>query len=492
MSKRKIIIVTFALLLSNAMSGLDNTIINTALPRIIADLKGIEYMGWMVAIFLLGTAVSTPLWSKLGEHIGNKAAYQLTTLTFLVGAMLQGMAPNMMFLLVSRMICGLGNGGMVSIPYIIYSDLYKNPRERMKTLGMVSAFYSASTIMGPMVGGWIVDAFSWRWVFYMNVPFAIVSILLVQFFFVEKRRTYKKQKTDIGGAICLTAGLILMLIAIELIGQSSLGTLLVLFAAAFIFFGLLIIMEKKAPDPVIPGRLFKNHDLVMDFTLFVLIWAAMVAFSVYAPMWAQGILATTAFIGGATQIPAAIVDIFGSLSVERIRRKLTAQQAILLSLVALLIGYVVMSTGNIMMPYWLILVAGMFQGFGNGVVFNELQVKVQQDAQTSDVPVATSFSFLIRMIASAIAASVYGLIMNAALMRGVRNSHHMISMDMLNHLSDAKSAKLLPVNLVPKMRQILYQGLHEIMIAALILIVIASILAIYARIKEKKAGIKAI
>ncbi len=110
MSKRSIIIVTFALLLSNAMNGLDSTIINTALPAIISDLHGLQLMGgWIVAVFLLGgTAVTTPLWSKLGEHIGNKAAFQIATLLFVIGSFLEGMSPNIIFLIVARTIMGMG------------------------------------------------------------------------------------------------------------------------------------------------------------------------------------------------------------------------------------------------------------------------------------------------------------------------------------------------------------------------------------------------
>ena len=131
-SKKNIWLVTFALLLSNAMSGLDNTIVNTALPAIIADLHGLELMGWIVAIFLLGTAVSKPLLSKLGERLGNRRAYQLSALMFVLGSLLQGMAPSMWMLIIARAIAGIGNGGMVSLPYIIYAQLYKNPRKRMQ------------------------------------------------------------------------------------------------------------------------------------------------------------------------------------------------------------------------------------------------------------------------------------------------------------------------------------------------------------------------
>lgn len=188
LSKKNIWLVTFALLLSNAMSGLDNTIVNTALPAIIADLHGLELMGWIVAIFLLGTAVSTPLWSKLGERLGNRRAYQLAALMFVLGSFLQGMAPSMVMLIISRAIAGIGNGGMVSLPYIIYAQLYKNPRKRMQVLGLVSASYSTATIIGPLVGGAIVDAWSWHWVFYLNVPIGLISAILVQLFFKEEKR----------------------------------------------------------------------------------------------------------------------------------------------------------------------------------------------------------------------------------------------------------------------------------------------------------------
>lgn len=125
------------------MSGLDSTIINTALPAIISDLHGIELMGWIVAVFLLATAVSTPLWSKLGEHIGNKQSYQLAALLFVVGSFLQGLSPNIIFLIVTRTIAGIGNGGMISLPYIIYASLYENPRKRMQVLGFVGLYQQA-------------------------------------------------------------------------------------------------------------------------------------------------------------------------------------------------------------------------------------------------------------------------------------------------------------------------------------------------------------
>lgn len=486
MSDQRRRVITVALMLSNVMSGLDNTIINTALPRIIADLHGIEYTGWLVAIFLLGTAVSTPLWSKLGERRGNKLAYQLAAACFLLGALLQGCAQQMSFLLTFRLLAGIGNGGMVSLPYIIYSDLYPNAHKRLKVLGMVSAFFTTATILGPLFGGWIVDALSWRWVFYINIPVALISIVLIQIFFLDEKKDRPARRVDLGGAICLSFGVVSLLLGTQLVGSASLATALLIFAAALIFIGLLVIIERRAEDPIIPGRLFKNIPLVVDFTLFVLIWAAMSAYSVYAPMWAEGLMATTALVGGMTQIPGAFTDMLGSLSVEKMRRRWSAYQVMLATCWLLAAGYLAMAVAPRYFPYWGILLAGMLQGWGHGVMFNQLQVKVQEDAESQDVPVATSFSYLIRMLAMAISSSVFGVILNEHLAKGVKASGGKITLSMLNHLSDAKTRASLPKQDLVQMENILYGAIHAIFWAAFILVFLSLLLAIWARWREKK------
>lgn len=136
MSRNRKILVTFALVLSNMMAGLDATIINTALPAIISDLHGIQYMGWIVAIFLLGMAVSTPLWSKFGEKRGNKIAYITATIVFMIGALFQGLAPNIIWFITARCVMGIGAGGMNTIPFIIYSQIFKNIKRVRKLLGL--------------------------------------------------------------------------------------------------------------------------------------------------------------------------------------------------------------------------------------------------------------------------------------------------------------------------------------------------------------------
>lgn len=477
MSRRNILIVTYALLLSNAMSGLDSTIVNTALPAIIADLHGLQLMAWIVAVFLLGTAVSTVIWSKLGERIGNKKAYQLSAIFFVVGSLLQGLAPNIIFLIVARGIAGIGNGGMVSLPYIIYADLYKNPRKRMKTLALVSASYSFATIIGPLVGGAIVDAFSWHWVFYLNVPIGLLSAVLVQIYYTKDVPKGSRAKVDYLGASLLTVGLVVLLTGIELIGTTSWLLVTALIVVALVLLGIMLAVEQRASDPIIPGRLFTNKPLVIDLVLFTLAWGAFMGFLIYSPMWAQGLLGTSALIGGATQIPSSFMNFAGSEAVPALRTRLNPHQVITLSLVILTLTFVPLVFMGVHAPYWVLCVAGAFEGFGNGACFNELQVKVQQEVEPGDVPVATSFSFLIRMLSQTFTASLFGVIMNHALSRGIAASSGHITMKMMNKLSDAASVGSLPQRLIPAMRNILHAGLHNIMLLSLIMMLVALIIS---------------
>lgn len=513
MNKRGILIITCALVLSNAMSGLDGTIVNTALPAIIADLHGIQFMGWIIASFLLGTVASTLIWSKLGERFGNKLVYQLSAVIFVVGSLLQGAAPNIAFLVVARVIAGLGNGGTISLPYIIYVELYPKADSRMRALGAATASYSLATIVGPLLGGFLVDALSWHWIFYINLPIGLLSIVLVQIFFHEQRPQWsqtpqraqaaspsdaapaagaslrisrfsqrdataqgnatsqhplrtQRPPIDVLGAVLMVIMLVSLLAGIEFIGIIANSVVLGLFALAAVALVAFGFAEKRAQDPIIPSRLFTNFPLVIDLVLFALIWGSFIAFLTYAPMWAQGLLGVTALVGGATQIPAAFTNFASAETVPLFRRRFSPHQVITGSVISLLVTFALMAAMDVHAPYWLLLVASAFEGLGNGAAFSELQVKVQFDAKPADVPVATSFSFLVRMLSQTLTTAIFGMMMNHALAAGVA-ANPQVTMNMMNNLSDSNSVGRLPQALLPAMRAILHGGLHNIMLVSL-------------------------
>ncbi|MFL0164404.1 MFS transporter [Candidatus Clostridium helianthi] len=486
MSKKGILIVTLALLLSNAMAGLDGTIVNTALPAIISDLHGIQYMGWIVAVFLLGMAVVTPLWSKLGERIGNRRTYQIATLLFAIGSIFQALSSNIIFFLIARTIMGIGAGGMNTIPFIIYADLYTNLRKRAKVIGYATASFSAAAIIGPLIGGWIVDTFSWHWVFYINVPIALISILSVQIFFKEPKKISTVEKIDYLGAVIMIISLVTLLTDIQMIETASLSLVSSLIIISLILLIVLFKVEEKAADPIIPNRLFRNGPLVVDFVLFSLLWGAFVAFNIYIPMWAQGLLGLSALIGGVTQIPGSITNFLGSVVGPAMQPGLGKYRTIALGTLAFIISFGIMALAGISIPLWIILIAGAFEGFGLGLSFNILQISVQQDAEKRDIPIATSFAYLLRILSQTFMSSIYGVILNNALNKGVAESHGEVTIEALNKLSDSQSAGDLPKNLLPLMKQIMYGGLHNIMLVALVLLAIALVFNIGIQLKVKK------
>lgn len=477
MSRNRKLIVTFALILSNAMAGLDATIINTALPAIVSDLHGIQYMGWLVAIFLLGMAVATPLWSKFGERKGNKTAYIVATVVFMIGALFQGLAPNIVWFIIARGFMGIGAGGMNTIPFIIYSQIFKNLRRRAQVIGVAAASFSGTSIIGPLLGGWIVDAFSWHWVFYLNLPIALISILIIVFFFHIKENL-NKSKVDYHGAVLMILGLTSILVGIQELGMSSIWVPLAFIAVGAILVARMVQIENKAEDPIVPNRLFKNSKLVIDMILFVFLWGAFVAFNIYIPMWAQGIMGLSALIGGMTQIPGSITNFIGSEAGPVMQRRLGRYNLIAIGTAAFLIAFLGLFIAKESASYWFLLVMGAFEGFGIGLCFNVLQVAVQYDAEPRDVPIATSFAYLVRILSQTFMSAIYGVILNHALLKGVRGSHGQLTMSMMNNLSNSQTAKNLPQHLLPEMRAILFSGIHNIMLTALILILIVVVVLI--------------
>ncbi|WP_288657863.1 MFS transporter [uncultured Limosilactobacillus sp.] len=470
-------IVTGALLLSNIMAGMDGTIVNTALPAITSDLHALQYMGWIVATFLLGMAVATPLWSKFGEHKGNKVAYISATMMFMVGAIFQGLAPNILWFIIARTVMGIGAGGMNTIPFIVFAEIYQNLRKRAEVLGISSACFGTASIIGPLLGGWLVDTWSWHWVFYVNVPIAIVAITIISIFYRNSGQQAAGKPVDYLGATLLVTSLTMILVSVQLIGSVAWWVVVLLF---LIGVGLLYWMaqvDNKAADPIVPSRLFKNRELVIDFSLFVIIWGSFIAFITYIPMWAQGLLGLSALLGGMTQIPGAVTNFIGSELVPFLQDRWGKYWIVTCGAASIFIAFLGIWIAGEDAPFWLLLTMGAFEGMGVGLVFNILQISVQTDAELRDVPIATSMGYLLRILSQTLMAAAYGVILNNQLLKGVQHSHG-ITLTMLNKLSNAETAGSLPKALVPTMRDILYNGYRDIVIAALILIVISLLIVV--------------
>src|SRR5580704_14593881 len=178
LSRRRILLIIGALMLGMLLAALDQTIVSTALPTIVGDLKGGSHIAWVITAYLLATTVSTPLWGKLGDQYGRKVFFQAAIVIFLVGSVLSGVSHSMVELIALRAVQGLGSGGLMVGAQAIVGDIV-SPRERGRYVGLFGAVFGVSSIVGPLLGGVFVDDLSWRWIFYINVPIGIVALIVV-------------------------------------------------------------------------------------------------------------------------------------------------------------------------------------------------------------------------------------------------------------------------------------------------------------------------
>lgn len=296
---------------------------------------------------------------------------------------------------------------------------------------------------------------------------------------------------DLRGAFLLVSGLIMFLMGIQLLGLTATWIVVGLILLSLVLLIFFFLHEAKAENPIIPLSIFRNRDLNGDLILFATTWGAFIAVNTYLPMWAQALLGMSALMGGMTLIPNSVVEIIASQTVATIQEKIRTFTLVMIGIVTMMISSGGLFLANNHTPLWVLIVVGAFSGIGVGFIFVALQVKVQIDAGMKYMATATSTSYLIRILAQTVMAAVYGVIMNLALASGI-NSHSNITMKMMNELSDAKSAKLLPQHLLPEMREIFHSGIHEIMAVSFILLLIATVFNFYFNFKQPNKKLKII
>ncbi len=256
MPKRELYFVFGALMLGMLLAALDSTIVSTALPTIVGDLHGANHISWVVVAYLLSSTVSTPLWGKLGDLHGRKVYFQAAIIIFLAGSMLCGVANSMIMLILFRALQGLGGGGLMVGAQAIVADIVA-PRDRGRYSGFFGAVFGAAIVIGPLLGGFIVEYWSWRWIFFVNVPVGIVA-LIVTAAVLPKAAARVQHVIDYAGIITLTIAASALILFTSLGGTSfawSSGESIALFVGGLIFTGAFIVIERRSEEPIIAPHL---------------------------------------------------------------------------------------------------------------------------------------------------------------------------------------------------------------------------------------------
>jgi len=296
--------VTAALLLAMAVAALEQTVVSTAMPSIIAQLRGLEIYPWVFSAYLLATTVSTPIYGKLADIFGRKRVLIFGLGLFALGSMLSGLSQNMPQLIAMRVIQGLGAGSVGPIVLTLLGDLF-TLQERARVQGLFSAVWGGSSLIGPAIGGVLTDQISWRWVFFVTVPFGLIAIWILVHYFHEEIHHHERPKIDWTGAALLTVGTTLLLsVVLNGRGQSLLvGSLLL--GASVAVLGLFVLQERRAADPLVPLDLFTSRPIASAIAGSFLIGCLLFGFDSYIPLYVQGVLG-----GSATKAGRIITPLF--------------------------------------------------------------------------------------------------------------------------------------------------------------------------------------
>jgi EmrB/QacA subfamily drug resistance transporter len=404
------------LMISTFMISIESTIVATAMPRIVAELGHFSLYSWVFSSFLLMQAISTPIYGKLADLFGRKPIFLTGIVLFLMGSWLCGLASSMQFLISARFIQGLGAGAVMPISATIVGDLYPGS-ERAKVQGYLSSVWGISSVVGPLAGGLIVQYLHWAWIFWINLPLGILTIIGTAIFLHEQ---VKKQKPsiDFGGAFLFLVAIIsFMLLLLE--GGSNWGWLswpsLIALFTTVIALTLFFFWEKRASSPLIPIHLWKDRLIVVANLTTLLSGAAMVGLSSFLPTYVQGIMGYSALIAGFTLTVMSVGWSSAAISLGRLLNRLSWRTIAILGGFCLLLGsFFIFTLDPQKSPLWAA-IGSLIIGLGMGLTSTTFTVSIQSSVQWEMRGSATSLNMFMRTLGSSLGSAILGSILNIRL-----------------------------------------------------------------------------
>lgn len=410
-SKFELISIMAGVMSAIFLAALDQTIVSTAMPRIIADLNGFEHYAWVFTAYMLTSTIVVPIIGKLSDIYGRKVTLLAGVAIFLAGSVVCGLAQSMVQLMLFRGFQGLGAGILMSGAFTAIGDLFP-PAERGKWQGIVAAVFGLSSVVGPMLGGLITDNLSWRWVFYVNVPVGIMAASIIFFLFPMFRRPDPRPPIDFAGAATLTLGLVPILLGFVWAGNLypwASAQILGLFGIGIAMLIAFALVEQRAKEPIIPLDLFRNPIFTIGASVVFLTAMAMFGGIVYLPLFVQGVIGTSATASGAVLTPMTFVLIFSNvIAGQLISRTGRYQRVAIVGLTFQILGLGLLATMNVDTDEWAAIRNMLVAGLGMGLTMPVFVIAVQNALPYSRLGVVTSSMQLGRSVGSTVGVAVLG------------------------------------------------------------------------------------
>ena len=418
LTHKEIMFVLSGLMVGMLLAALDQTIVSTALKRIVEDFDGLEHYTWVVTAYLLTSTASTPLYGKISDLYGRRPVFQFAIITFLIGSFAAGAASSMTQLIAFRAIQGLGAGGLMSLTFVIIGDLV-SPRERGKYQGYFGAVWGLSSVAGPLLGGYFSDhaqilgITGWRWIFYINLPFGIAALIITSIS-LHIPKVKREHKIDYLGALLLVTGVSALLLGISVYGPQDGWTTsktISSLSIALVLVLLFLYQESRTQEPILPLTLFKNHTFTVTSILGLIIGAGMFGAIVMLPLYLQVVKGDSATSAGLKLIPFMIGIVSMSITSGKLISKHGHYKRYpIIGLALMTVGITLLATLTENTPFWKLSIYAVLIGAGLGFSMQTIVIALQNSVEFKDLGVATSANTFFRSIGATIGVALFGTV----------------------------------------------------------------------------------
>ncbi|MGN6389831.1 MAG: MDR family MFS transporter [Burkholderiaceae bacterium] len=430
--------IVIGLMLAILLGALDQTIVSVALPRIAQQLRDFDLLAWVVSGYLVAVAVATPIYGKIGDLVGRRATLSFAIALFLLASVACALAQSMPMLVAARILQGLGGGGLISVAQAIIADVVA-PRERGRYQGYVSGMYAIASVVGPLAGGVLTHYLSWRWIFWINLPLGAAALLISRRALATLPVPRVARRIDYPGAVLLSAGLTMLLVAITRVGQGVAWAAplnLALFGAAAIVLAAFVWHETRAPEPILPLSLFRIPTVTLCCGVLFVAFFQVIALSVLVPLQLE--MATGVGADGAAVrlVPLTLAIPLGAFTGGRLMSRVGRAKPFQLAGTALVppaVLAIALIDPRAALPATLAMIAA---GFGIGLQFPTSMVAVQTAVPARHIGVATATTAFFRSLGAAIGVAILTAILLASLQEHAPAGGAASGGEFLRHIAD--------------------------------------------------------
>jgi MFS family permease len=508
-NRTRIPLLLAAILIATFMTSIEVTIVTTALPTISEDLRGLSQQNWVFTMYLLTTAISTPIYGKLSDQLGRRPIFITGVTLFAIGSGLCGLATTMPMLIAFRALQGLGAGAVLPVTFTIIADVFPLG-DRSKIIALNNMAWGVSALLGPLVGGFIVDQISWHWIFFINVPLGIVALILILIGYHEAPRTRAQAQAaheapadpaaaqsratretpgaqtsrtthsphrftlaslDLPGIIALILTLSSFLLALQWLGQGNTSPAIIA-AAAVVFVANAIAfvrIEQKAQSPVIPLDLFRNKTFAVQVITASMLNGLQIGFQVYFPMWTQAIYHTPPSVAGLIITPSSILWLIASFLVGASMRRFPPRTIAIPVAIIQMVFYGFMIFAGIGFPIVMFYIVSGVGGFGLGLTITMNTIVGQAVVPERYVGTASSSLTLGRTLGQTLMTGIFGLIFNVTI-AGQIAQYPALNTDIINNAITTTSGQKLDATA---------QGLVDNALLSAFHLIFATVVALY-------------